>query len=367
MRLATVIVLLSAFSLSSTPLSAAAEQPVKMHKEVIVGLIDKGSEAPYHLDEPYPTVNLGGVSTQSPAFSGIVVNQTWAQLEPEPGAFDFESLDTSLASVATFNRSHPRATLGVRLRIFAAYAAPPWAKDLDGGPITIPAHQPGNTGGTLGRWWTPDYRSAWSKLQQALAARYDSNPLIREVAVSSCSTLTAEPFVMAPTTVAIATSDGWTMSDQQNCLDGAFSDYAPWAHTAIYFPMNPLDGNHTVTDQIMERCVASSADGGPLCILGNNALDPVSDTTGRSAPIYGEMDALWSARPQGTPIGFQMNGPTSTTYCASIGIAVSHHAHSVELWPATAGSPGYSNIPTSTLTAWSKDLRTGRQPACPTG
>ncbi len=77
--------------------------------------------------------------------------------------------------------------------MFAAYAAPQWAKGLDGAPITVPAHLPGNTGGTLGQWWKPGYRSAWAELQQALAGRYDTNPLVREVAVSSCTTLTAEP------------------------------------------------------------------------------------------------------------------------------------------------------------------------------
>jgi hypothetical protein len=47
-----------------------------------------------------------------------------------------------------------------------------------------------------------------ASLQQALAARYGSNPALPEVTVSSCTTLTAEPFVMAPATVALATADG---------------------------------------------------------------------------------------------------------------------------------------------------------------
>jgi hypothetical protein len=115
------------------------------------------------------------------------------QLEPSRGRFDFATLDASLATVTAYNQARSEATLGVRLRVFAAYAAPQWAKGLDGAPITVPAHLPGNTGGTLGQWWKPGYRSAWAELQQALAGRYDTNPLVREVAVSSCTTLTAEP------------------------------------------------------------------------------------------------------------------------------------------------------------------------------
>jgi hypothetical protein len=66
---------------------------------------------------------------------------------------------------------------------------------------------------------------------------------------------------MAPGTVAAATTDGWTTSAQQACLAGAFSDYAPWVHTAIYYPMNPLAGSRTITDEVMRRCATSSARG----------------------------------------------------------------------------------------------------------
>ncbi len=334
------------------------------YKPLLVGLIDKGSETPYHQGVPYPVVDTTDVAAQSPAFAGIVVNQTWSQLEPSQGTFDFTTLDSSLAAVSAYNAQHLEAPLGVRLRVFAAYAAPDWAKTLDGPPITVPANLPANTGGTLGQWWKPGYRSAWAALQQALAARYDSNPLLREVAVSSCSTLTAEPFVMAPGTVKAATADGWTTAAQRACLDGALADYAPWARTAVYFPMNPLAGDESVTDEVMQHCASSRANGGPWCVLANNALSPDSATTGRSAPVYNEMNALWSAHPPATPIAFQMNGPDNATYCAAIGVAVTYHAQSVELWPAVPGQGGFTTVPTATLVAWGNALRNGTQPTC---
>ncbi len=334
------------------------------YKPLIVGLIDKGSEAPYHQGAPYPVVDTTNVAAQSPAFAGIVVNQTWSQLEPSQGTFDFSTLDASFAAVAAYNAQHAGAPLGVRLRVFAAYAAPDWAKTLGGTPITVPANLPTNTGGTLGQWWMPGYRSAWAALQQALAGRYDTNPLLNEVAVSSCTTLTAEPFVMAPGTIRAATADGWTTSAQQACLDGALSDYTPWTHTAIYYPMNPLAGSQTVTDEVMQRCVSSAAAGGPWCVLANNALSSVSATTGRSAPVYAEMNTLWTANSSGTPIAFQMDGPNNATYCAAIGVAVSYHAQSVELWPAVPGQPGFTTVPTTTLVAWSNALRNGTPPTC---
>jgi hypothetical protein len=182
--------------------------------------------------------------------------------------------------------------------------------------------------------------------------------------VSSCSSFTAEPFVIGGEVVALAQADGWSTGAQQICLDGALSDYAPWTHTAIYYPMNSLDGNQSITDRVMQRCATSAAAGGPTCILANNDLSPISATTGKSAPTYAEINALWTANPSSTPIAFQMNGPNNATYCAAIGVAVSHHAKSVELWPAVSGQPGFTTVPTASLMAWSNALRTGVPPAC---
>jgi hypothetical protein len=333
-------------------------------KPLIMGLIDKGSETQYHQDVPYPVVDLSDVAAVSPALSGIVVNQTWAQLEPAPGQFDFTTLDESLAAVEAYNGQHPDAPLGVRLRVFAAYAAPEWAKTLDGTPLTVPPNLPSDTGGTLGQWWKPGYRSAWAGLQQALASRYDSNSVLREVAVSSCSSLTAEPFVIGGEVVPLAEADGWTPAAQQTCLDGAFSDYAPWVHTSIYYPMNPLAGNQAITTEVMQRCATSAAAGGPTCIVANNDLSPVSATTGGSAPTYAELNTLWSANSGTMPIAFQMDGPNNATYCAAIGVAVTHHAQSVELWPAVSGQGGFTTVPIASLVEWSNALRTGVPPVC---
>ncbi len=360
------LVALAAATLSGIALTACLPSVVvpPSVKPLLVGLVDKGSEASYHQGKPYPVVDLSDVAGRSGAIGGVVVNQTWAQLEPAPGTFDFSTLDASLAAVTAYNARHASAPIGVRLRVFGAYAAPAWAKSLDGTPIAVPANLPANTGGTLGQWWKSGYRSAWASLQQALAARYDSNPVLREVAVSSCTTLTAEPFVMAPTTIALGTADGWTTAAQKACLDGAFADYRPWQRTAIYYPMNPMSGSMTVTDEVMHRCASSSASGGPRCVLANNALSPVSATTGRTAPVYAELDAIWSAAPTGTSIAFQMDGPDNATYCAAVGVAVAHHAQSVELWPATFSQPGFTSVPTATLVAWANALRQGTAPIC---
>ncbi len=331
-------------------------------KPLLVGLIDKGAEAPYHLGQAYPSIDLTGLA---PGLVGVVVNATWAQLEPQQGEFNFGVLDASFEAIAAYDRAHPKSPLGARLRIFTAFAAPAWAKALGGPAITVPVKAGTTSTPTLGRWWEAPYRSAWTGLQQALARRYDSQPVLRDVAVSSCATLTAEPFVIAPGTLQAASAAGWTPAAQQACLDGAFSDYAAWRHTAIYYPMNPFPGDPAITTEVMSRCSDSKARGGPWCILGNNALSPDSATTQRVASVYAEINTLWSANPTATPVSFQMNGPQPSTYCEAMVVAVEHHAQSVELWPKTGPTAGgFTAFPSSTLLAWDSALRSGRPPTC---
>jgi hypothetical protein len=325
-------------------------------KPLLVGLIDKGAEAPYHLGQAYPPVDLTGVAS---GLVGVVVNATWAQLEPRQGEFDFGVLDASFGAIATYDRAHPESPLGARLRIFAAFAAPAWAKALSGPPIAVPVKAGTTSTPTLGRWWEAPYRAAWAGLQQALASHYDSQPVLRDVAVSSCATLTAEPFVITPGTVKAASAAGWTPAAQQACLDGAFSDYAAWRHTAIYYPMNPFPGDLAITTEVMGRCAHSEVGGGPWCILGNNALSSDSATTQRVAAVYAEINTLWTANPTGTPISFQMNSPTASIQCGALDVAVSHHALSVELWPQ-----GITEETPSTLDTWNANLAAGLQPTC---
>ena len=63
-------------------------------------------------------------------------------------------LDADLAAVSAYNSTHPGATLGVKLRVWAANDAPEWAKTMDGNPVTVSGAD------TDGQWWQPDYRQA---------------------------------------------------------------------------------------------------------------------------------------------------------------------------------------------------------------
>jgi hypothetical protein len=378
--LAGVAVLLAAaIPASHAPAATARPTPAPQVKPQITGLVDKGSSVGYTLRTAFPTADPNEVAPDASAFSAIVVNETWGRLEPTRGQLDFTPLQRSLAAVQSYNRVHPTDPLAVKLRIFGGFTAPGWAKTLDGPPISLtPA---GQRPGTLGRWWESDYRSAWSFFQHALAARYDSDDLVQSVAVTSCATLTGEPFVISPSPAFISAleADGWSSAAEQRCLAGAFSDYSGWTHTPIEFSFNPFNSvtpgttrlthDFSVTEQIMKQCADLSQSTGRSCILANHALDATSASTDRSAPVYAEIDTLFTAD-HGTrdgsrvPVDFQTNSPDTFGGCEAIALAVRHHAQSLELWPPAKGFAGFSAFSPGTLRGWDRDLEHGRAPSC---
>ncbi len=368
----TCLIVASGALLLPAPSAGATAPTFPGVKSQIVGLVDMGSQAPYQDSEPFPTVDTAEVAPDATAFGGIVINIDWSQLEPKKGKFVYTALDDSLDAVTTYNNAHPKNPLAVKLRVFGANAAPQWAKTLDGSPIKTV-----NSAGdavTDGQWWQPDYRSDWAALQNALAARYDGNALIHSVAVDSCTSLTQEPFNMAASSSVLQQiqADGWTDQKQENCLIGALADYSKWKRTSIDYAFNPFkyvepgadsfSSDTTITNTVMTDCAQSYTDGGPVCVLSNHGLDPDATEPSKSdSDIYSEIDTLWSDDPTGTPVDFQADTPAEG--CPAITVAVSHHAQSVELWPAD-GYPGYSAYSEATLDGWDMALIDGTAPAC---
>lgn len=323
-----------------------------------------GIQSAYQAGQPFPTTDPGVLDPYAGVFGGIVVNESWSQLEPSPGVEQWAPLDQSLAAVQAWNSQHQATPLGVKLRIFAGYGAPSWVVQQAGAPVTLQTK--GGTK-TVGRWWTTPFRQAWSTFQHALAARYDSNPLVRAVSVSSCSSSTGEPFVVsgAVTSQRALQAAGWTPQLQENCLSGALADYAGWVHTPVTFAFNtlptPSGPDTTYTAQLMQTCATSHAHGGPECVLGNNDLSATAPS-GRQSSVYRGITSLWQSTPGNVTVYFQTVG--AGVDCPAIAVAVAHHAASVELWPPNHGYAGFSAFPVGTLGGWDSALRSGSAPVC---
>ena len=386
--------------LAMLPVSGALADPAI--KPAITGLISTGSPSNTLAKLAKPEV-MG-------VFGGIVIQVRWRDLQPNapattppsPSDFDFSVIDNALSltagdNVTEYNAAVASSTtltapnnrqIGVRLRVFAGCSvgtngdvaasdaavlaeadAPMWAMQLDPGfPKTVYAEYNNVAEGCLlGQFWNThsNYAQAWRNLQTALAARYDSNPLIREVAVTSCTSFSAEPFFLnlkhpvwttdnpAPSPAPPFPEDalpgfGFTDPLYRECLINAVDDYAPWQTTRLEFSFNGFGGlvkgqnDIAASERIMRKCRLKI---GPRCILSNHDLDSVPPTS--ILPIY------VFERKFGPNITFQALHEVPGDFEGTLRKAVSIGASSIEIWQEPeAGS--FEDQTRATLTNWAR-------------
>ena len=328
------------------PLTPARAQDIK---PPIRGLVSMGA---------YRFVGYGGdpVNTLEPLnakpgiFGGLVVIASWKQLQPTPQSEIGPNnvIDGALAQVRDYNERNPNKPLAVKLRVWGGFEAPDWAKELGGPPIeTIFNEKPR----TVGRFWSPAYRQAWAQLQQQLAARFDNRPLIREVAVTSCMSYTAEPFVvpMQDGVLAPLRAAGFTEVAYKECLAHAVADYAPWQRSRLVLSVNPLrtaygqgNGDQAFTEGLMRDCRQTL---GRRCVFDNHDLD--TELPGPLYRIYATMKQL------GPEIEFQTWRTTPKDFDGTIRLGVSYGASSIELYQDYGGFP---LVPDARLRQWAAML-----------
>ncbi len=270
--------LVLALALISFAASAQAQMPDV--KPPIRGLISMGAYK-FVAIGGQPVNTMAAVRAKSGIFSGIVLVPSWQQLQPVAnGPLQTEVIDNFLSEVRLYNANHAHP-LAVKLRVWGGFVAPMWAKSIGGPPIRVVQNQGQNNeqNRTLGRFWSPQYRQAWANLQALLAAKYDSEPLIHEVSITSCMSLTAEPFVVntQPAVIGRLRHAGFTDTAFKDCLQGALADYAPWQQSRLVLSVNPLHlvhvpgpGNPEFTKKIMLACHVSL---GERCVFDNHDLN----------------------------------------------------------------------------------------------
>jgi hypothetical protein len=255
---------------------------------MLQGLIDR--------DGPPPASFAGAVRS-------FVVNVTWAELQPTPDGTIAADNPIDQAITAARNLG---AGVGVKIRLLAGVDAPSWVKALDGGPVSVYSAADA-TGGTIGRFWTSDFGTAYNDLWDQLAAKYDSVPEIREITVARCMTVFDETFLRDtsdPTSVRNLIDAGFSTAADQTCIEDEIADGAVWKHTRIGVAFNPyqeiLPGGQAVTDEsftetMMQYCRTTL---GAQCVLENNSIrwPPMPGAYGA---MYADMEVL------GGPLSFQ--------------------------------------------------------------
>lgn len=348
----------------------AAQAPAKPH---LHGLLNRGRIDINHPDAA-PNNALDEIAALPPGiFGGVTINVKWRQVEPAPGKFDSAAIDSALAEVRAYNSRNPAAPLGVKLRVWQGDSAPDWVKSLGGPPVSI-VHRDWEI--TVGRYWSTAFRQAWHGVQDQLAARYDNDPLVREVTDTSCSSVTDEPFVMnvggdaQRSVIGTLLAAGYSDAAYQACLTESAGDYAAWRRTSIELPVGEfrrIASGRPVQDQAVTAQVIAAFRGalGDRAILSNHALAAEAQSEGKRG--IGHVVGL--LRQFGPPVEFQTANPRADwlpggglDWDGAMRYAVSLGAGAVELWDAGGNDPGFSAIPPRTLASWSRMLQGVRAP-----
>ncbi len=369
------------FALVFILISAASGYPAQM-KPPLVGLIamGRGGAGPGNSNALYrnlPGSGLDDIIAKRNAFDGVVINVPWSQIEPTTdGPLDTSPIDRALEDMRRYN-ADPRTTVKLRaiLRVWAGENSPAWAKSLEGPPITVYTGTPRNHRAyTLGRFWSSSHRQAWRGLQAKLAARYDPNPLIAQVSNTSCTSDDDEPNAIPRfqsvaegiSSIRSLKDAGYTDAAFENCMLDSVHDYDAWTTTSVNLTLGPIFRTDGIGDFqqpphdsgfTIRLISAFRAALGERAVLANHNLNyPLNR---HLLPVY---EAI---REAGGQIEFQTRSPKGLDWPNAVKQAVCLGAHSLELWNAT-GAGGFVDFPTSTLIAWSNELKnTTSNELCP--
>jgi hypothetical protein len=327
-----------------------------VEKKPFHGLLTMGALTPLFTKDGHADNSLKEANAHPGVYSGVLVLVSWDELEHVEGKLDASRIELGLDAVRAYNKKYPDTPVRAKLRIFSGWNTPDWVIAKSGGAITI--DQKGEAI-AIGHFWTPAYRDAWKQLQTLLAARYDDDPLMGEVAVSSCATVTAEPFVMplTPDNLPKLHAAGFTDAGFKACLLGAIDDYSSWKHTPIDYTFNPFrdtDKGQAIPDpafpiQVME---AFRKRYGSRAVLANHGLQPT--VIERQAGVYAELKKL------GDPIEFQTISP-SVEWDGSVANGLAFHATEIEIWN-TKDVHGPAPVTYDQLKKWAAEMRSPPAP-----
>jgi hypothetical protein len=189
--------------------------------------------------------------------------------------------------------------------------------------------------------------------------------MIGEVAITSCSSKTGEPFIIPNGTATIAAlqAAGYTDAQMMSCLSGAYGDYAQWKLTPLDYTFNAFSGFDTGHDventvfpvQVMDAFRAALGTRGVIANHGLN--DPL---TTDAMPIYAEFSNLYTEAqaqtpPAISPLEFQTYGPT-VDWPTVIPYGLTFHPTEIEVWDTTAAG-GQAPLTLQQLQSWAASLK----------
>ena len=330
--------------------NAAAAQFAGVKKQPLHGLVTMGDIGTLMREGGYSRNALREANAHPGVYRGVVLALSWKELEPTEGQLDVSSIESALDRVRAYNRKYPVTPLKAKIRIFAGWNTPGWVIAKSEGPLVL-TDKLGTL--TIGRFWTARYRRAWRQFQDLLAKQYDKNPLIGEVAVSSCATISAEPFIlpMNPHNHDVLYAAGFNDRRHEACLLGAIQDYAAWKNTPIDYTVNPIRLTDEATWTLDEGFVRTvlvkfRKKYGSRGVIANHGLK--MNLFPRDRPICSLLKKL------GSPIAFQTYNPR-VNWPGSVALGMQYGATEIEVWN-TKASGGAAAVSYSELRQWAQEL-----------
>ena len=264
----------------------------------------------------------------------FVVDTSWASLQPQRGGPIVHPNDIDKA--VAFARQHG---MGLKLRVGAGIYAPEWAKHIGGDPVTFyyasASKRTGELAGTVGRFWHPEFGTAYEDLQNKLAALYDDVPEVRGLVVTRCQTIFSETYLRntqdGQSTKALLQA-GFTRAADDVCHNEQIAAHKVWQRTRSEVAFNPYQAIQADGSVKQDEAYAMSqmdfcrSTLGPRCILANYSISAGRPGSPGYAEVYGHMAKL------GAPIAFQTATASKIgNWQATLDWAVRAGASSVEL------------------------------------
>ena len=347
---------------SSAPPPSGPTPTAGIAKPSLIGMVTMGDESWVGTASGLPQNRLLEANAHPGVYAAAVIQATWSQLEPQPGVFDDSVIDAALQNIANYNAQYPSTPLVGKLRIFAGPNTPAWVMQQVG---SVTLTEGNGNSAVFPNFWTPAYSALWTQLQQHLASVYDANALMGEVAISVCSSITAEPFVVSgsASNQQVLANAGFSAAQMEQCLSDAPNDYTAWQETPLDYTFNPTvfdnagDGGSAFAIQVMQQFRQAL---GTRAVLANHDLDnPILSTETQD---YAEFQALYvqaqaASPPALSPLEFQTAGPT-VNWPTVIPFAIStYHPTEIEMWNTTATAGGLAPVTLVELLQWSAQIK----------
>ena len=246
-------------------------------------------------------------------FNHVLCIVAWKDMEPELGNYEpgFQKIDDFLKKAEARN-------LHVHLRIRAGQEAPDWLKQKAG---TVKMHSiRDDFEREVVKWWEPETGAAYSRLQQALAARYDSHPRAIAVTMTRCMSIWPEPFlhqVNDAKTRDRLIAAGLTTEKDVACQIETFHTHAQfWKQTRSSIAINPYQDvdasmtNRSQSNLLLTARLINEANN----ILANRLILQNDSMIPSSSELSAEYVKLYDLmKRSGLRFGFQPRDTNSAT------------------------------------------------------